>query len=274
MILRRDHLGRFPTVFRAITGLTVALFDAMLPQLLAAFAADRRRRLDRPGPLRAFGGGDDFDLAPADQFLLTVVWLRHYPTQEVLGYLFGVSDSSALRAMRRRLPLLEKAGKDTHADARPRPRSTQGPAGPAQGHARPGRGHRCLRAADSEAREATAGLLLRQEEAAYAQEPGGRGRGERQGRGRSGKRPRPTGADIKVLDESRLLPRLPEGVGAIGDLAYVGIADLRPSVAGATPRRKPRGKGRSAEDRRYNARSRVGGSWSNTASAGCAVSRR
>src|SRR6185436_10479006 len=40
-------------------------------------------------------------------------WLRHYPTQECLGYLFGVSDSTALRAVRRCLPLLERSGRDT-----------------------------------------------------------------------------------------------------------------------------------------------------------------
>src|SRR3954453_5334763 len=49
----------------------------------------------------------------ADQLLLTVVWLRHYPTQECLGYLFGASASSALRAVRRSLPVLEAAGKDS-----------------------------------------------------------------------------------------------------------------------------------------------------------------
>src|SRR5262249_35260366 len=113
MILRREHLGKHPSVFRSMTGLTVGAFDAMLPDLLAAFAADRRGRLDRPGRRRAVGGGDDFDLDPADQFLLTVVWLRHYPTQECLGYLFGASDSTALRAVRRCLPVLERAGKDT-----------------------------------------------------------------------------------------------------------------------------------------------------------------
>lgn len=46
----------------------------------------------------------------ADQFLLTVVWLRHYPMPECLGYLFGVSDSTALRAIRRCLPVLERSG--------------------------------------------------------------------------------------------------------------------------------------------------------------------
>ncbi len=45
--------------------------------------------------------------------LATIVWLRQYPTQEVLGFLFGVSDSPARRAVERCLPVLEKAGKDT-----------------------------------------------------------------------------------------------------------------------------------------------------------------
>src|SRR5687768_16625999 len=105
MILRREHLGKHPSVFRAMTGLTLTAFDQFLPQLRAAFATARRRRLERPGRQRAVGGGDNFDLAVDDQFLLTVVWLRHYPTQECLGYLFGVSDSTALRAVRRCLPL-------------------------------------------------------------------------------------------------------------------------------------------------------------------------
>src|SRR5262245_38752973 len=113
MILRREHLGQHPTVFRSMTGLTVEAFDRMLPELLTAFDADRRRRRDRPDRQRAPGGGDAFDLAVADQFLRTVVWLRHYPTPEALGYLFGVSDSTALRPVRRCLPVLEAQGKDT-----------------------------------------------------------------------------------------------------------------------------------------------------------------
>ena len=113
MIFRREHLGQHPAAFRAMTGLTVEAFDRLLPELLTAFAADRRRRLDRPDRRRAPGGGDDFDLPVADRFLLTVVWLRQYPTQECLGYLFGVSDSTALRAIRRCLPVLEAAGKDS-----------------------------------------------------------------------------------------------------------------------------------------------------------------
>src|SRR5262245_2741968 len=113
MILRRERLRTFPAVFRTMTGLTVALFDELIDALVPASQTTRQELLDRPGRRRAVGGGDHFDLDPADQLLLTIVWLRHYPTREVLGYLFGVSDPTALRAIARRLPLLERAGRDT-----------------------------------------------------------------------------------------------------------------------------------------------------------------
>ena len=41
-------------------------------------------------------------------------------------------------------------------------------------------------------------------------------------------------------------------MGALGDLAYVGIDGLVRGLRGATPRRKPRGRERPAADRRYN----------------------
>jgi len=59
-------------------------------------------------------------------------------------------------------------------------------------------------------------------------------------------------AVIELLKKSRLLKRLPEGVGGIGDLGYVGIGELHPAGLGASPRRKARGKDRPPEDRRYN----------------------
>ena len=59
-------------------------------------------------------------------------------------------------------------------------------------------------------------------------------------------------ADITLLKESGLLERLAEGVGGLGDLAYVGIGDLHPQGLGATPRRKPRGQSRPPADVAYN----------------------
>jgi hypothetical protein len=57
-------------------------------------------------------------------------------------------------------------------------------------------------------------------------------------------------ADITLLKKSRVLKRLPEGVGALGDLGYLGIRNLHPD--GACPRKKPRGKTRPKRDVRYN----------------------
>jgi hypothetical protein len=260
MILRRDHLGQHPAVFRSLTGLSVAAFDQMLPGLLAAFAADRRRRLDRPGRARAYGGGDDFDLGVADQFLLTVAWLRHYPTQECLGYLFGVSDSTALRAVRRCLPVLEAAGRDSRrlpdpgkANRRDLPALLKGTPGLAvlvdtfeQRTQRPRRRQRAYYSGKKKAHTLKSQVAVDEG-----------GRVVDVGESRPGR-----WADLRVLKRSGLVGKLVRAkVGALGDLAYVGLAGLSPRLRGATPRRKPRGRPRPAQDRRYNrafARRRVG----------------
>lgn len=61
--------------------------------------------------------------------------------------------------------------------------------------------------------------------------------------------PGPT-ADIRLLEASGLLERLPADVGVGGDLAYLKLAKLR--RYGFSPRRKPRGKDRPPEDGLYN----------------------
>ena len=259
-MLRLQRLRAHPAIFRNLTGISLPVFDQLLDELRPAFATDRRKRLDRPDRTRAFGGGDDFDLPPDDQFLLTIFWLRHYPTQEVLGYLFAVSDSTAKRAIDRCLPLLEAAGQD-------RMRLPD-----------PGRGRRKNLSTLLKDTPDVAVIIDTFEQA--VQRPR-----RRQKRFYSGKKkrhtlksqvavdeetgaivdvadsvPGPT-ADIKVLKKSKLLKRLPPGVGGLGDLAYVGIADLHPEGLAATGRRKPRGQPQSLADRRYNkafSRRRIG----------------
>ena len=251
MILRREQLGKHPAVFRSMTGLTVAAFDALLPELLPAFAADRRRRLDRPDRRRGHGGGDGFDLAVADQFLLTVIWLRHYPTQECLGYLFGVSDSTALRAVRRCLPVLEQSGRDTMRLPDPgRGRRRDLPAllkeTPAlavivdtfeQRTQRPRRRQRAYYSGKKKAHTLKSQVAV--DEDGHVVDVAD----SRPGRW----------ADLKVFKRSGLAGRLIRAkVGALGDLGYVGLDGVSPRLRAATPRRKPRGQDRPPEDRQYN----------------------
>lgn len=251
MIARLDHLRTHPSVFRHLTGLTVLAFDALAADVVPAVEAAHRKTLDRPNRERAIGAGGEFGLGTGDQVLLAIVWLRQYPTQEVLGFLFGVSDSTALRAVRRCLPVLERAGRDTMR--MPDPGVARRKRLPALLADTPGL------AVVIDTFEQRTHRPRRRQRAYYSGKKKAHalksqvGVDEETGRvvDVSDSVPGPW-ADIKVLKKSRLLKRLPEGVGGIGDLAYVGIADLHPEGLGAAPRRKPRGQDRPPEDRRYN----------------------
>jgi hypothetical protein len=251
MIARLDRLRTHPSVFRHLSGLTVPAFDALAAEVVPAVEAAHRTTLDRPNRKRAIGAGGEFGLTTADQVLLTVVWLRQYPTQEVLGFLFGVSDSTALRAVRRCLPALERAGRDTMRMPDPgRGRRKKLPAllkdtpGLAvvvdtfeQRTHRPRRRQRAYYSGKKKAHTLKTQVGVDEDSGRVVDV--------------SDTVPGPW-ADIRLLKKSRLLKRLPDGVGGIGDLAYVGIAGLHPAGLGAAPRRKPRGKERPPEDRRYN----------------------
>jgi hypothetical protein len=113
MIMRYEHLTHHPNVFQAVTGLRIGEFDELLEDVQPQYAQTERERLERRERQRAIGAGHPFELSDRDQILLTVVWLRLYPTHEVLGYMFGVSDSTVSRLIRRVLPVLERAGRDT-----------------------------------------------------------------------------------------------------------------------------------------------------------------
>jgi hypothetical protein len=252
-VLQYRYLHRHPAVFRAMTGLSVREFDALAAELLPAYAAAERARLGRPGRRRAIGGGRKFELPPRDHLLLAVVWLRRYPTTAVLGYLFGASEYIALRALGRVVPLLAAAGRDTMRLPDP------------------GRGRR----PDLDALLAdTPGLaVLVDTFEQRVQRPKERAAADRYYSGKKRQHtlksqlavaeatgeiadvaervPGPT-ADITLCKASGLLARLPAGVGALGDLAYVGLADAHPQGLGATPRKKPRGRPRPDEDIAYS----------------------
>src|SRR4029453_11546442 len=113
MICCLDYLRRYPTVFLKMTGLRLNEFADLLSDMLPRFTEAEQRRLQRTNRRGAIGGGRHADLATRDQILLAIILLRQYPTNEVLGFLFGVSDSTASRVLSRVIVLLEAAGKDT-----------------------------------------------------------------------------------------------------------------------------------------------------------------
>ena len=243
MIAQYEHLHRHPTVFRAMTSLTLAEFNLLLSRLAPQYQAQELARHSRPDRQRQIGAGREFALDSRDQLLVTLVWLRRYPTHEVLAWLFGVSDSTTVRIVGRLLPLLEQLGHDT------------------MHFPDPGKHHR--RKFDELLADLPELAVVIDSFEQKVQRPKQRSEADKWYSGKkkthtiksqvgvdvhsgrfcdiSESVPGPT-ADITLLKESGLLGRLPEGVGAEGDLAYVGIKDAHPQGLGATPRKKPRGK--------------------------------
>jgi hypothetical protein len=252
-MLRYTYLSRYPRVFRALTGLHVHEFDALVQELLPRYVEAESARLSRPNRQRAIGAGHPFTLSTCDQMLLTVVWLRVYPTHEVLGYLFGVSDTAVHTTLKRLLLLFEQAGRDTMRLPDP------------------GRKHR--RQLSDLLRDIPDLAVVIDTFEQRVQRPRERQAADRFYSGKkkqhtlksqvavdmqrglivdvSASVPGPT-ADLTLLKQSGLLARLPAGMGAIGDLAYVGIGALHPAQLGCTPRRKPRGQPRPEADSAYN----------------------
>ena len=112
MIMRYEYLRQHPNVFLSATGLRVNEFDQLIDDVQVRYVQAEHERLARPDRQRSIGGGQSPVLSRRDQILMGVVWLRLYPTNEVLGYLFGVSDSTVSRYVQRVVKVLEVAGQD------------------------------------------------------------------------------------------------------------------------------------------------------------------
>jgi DDE superfamily endonuclease/Helix-turn-helix of DDE superfamily endonuclease len=251
MMMKHLYLSHYPSVFLKMTGLTLAEFEEMLREVKPLFVEAEEARLYRAERQRDIGGGRDADLSAGDQILLTVIGLRQYPTQDVLAYFFGVSQSAVSHYLGHVLPVLEQAGQDTMRLPDP-------------GRKR----RRSLERVLSDLPELV--IIIDSFEQKVQRPEDAANRDELY----SGKKKTHTlksqvavdeetgeivdvpdsvagpTADLKLLEQSGLPGRLPEKVGMIGDSGYQGIDKLHPRAR--SPRKKPRGKPRPPEDTAYN----------------------
>ena len=252
MILRYEHLSKHEKVLQSMTGLWLFLFDELVEDVEPLFIEADKARLERDDRQRAVGGGKAQELEIRDQILLTVVWLRCYPKQHVLGYLFDVSQATVSRVIKFVLPLLEASGRDTMRmpdPGRKRRRElnellsdtpelaividtfeqkVQRPEGDSKLAASYYSGKKKQHTLKSQvAVDEESGMIVDVADSV----PGPQ-------------------SDIKTLEDSGLLDGLPDGIGAIGDLGYVGINKLHPD--GRCPIRKPKGRPRTSEQIAFN----------------------
>lgn len=253
MRLTYVHLTRYPKVLRSFTGLRVSEFEQLLDDLTPLYREAEERRLSRPDRQRAIGGGAKYELTVSEQLLVTVMWLRMYPTHETLGFLFGVSAVTIGRIVTRWVPVLEWNGRD------------------GMRLPDPGKHHR--QSLDMLVQTIPELAVVVDSFEQRVQRPETRAEADQYYSGKKRQHtlksqvgvnqqtgefvaisesvPGPT-ADLTLLKQSGLAAQLPAGIGLLGDLAYVGLAALRPHGGAATPRRKPRKQPRPPEDVEYN----------------------
>jgi Helix-turn-helix of DDE superfamily endonuclease len=97
-----------PARFRSLTGLTGEQFDQLVLDVMPRYAIAEERRLWRPNRQRRMGAGRKFVRPLAERLLLCLVWLRVYPTYEVLGALFQVDKGTVCHWLHALLPLLRE----------------------------------------------------------------------------------------------------------------------------------------------------------------------
>ncbi len=115
-------LANKPRIFQNFTGLTPAAFASLLPAFRHAFAtALQGRAIQRSAPRqRQPGAGRPATLAsPEAKLLFILFYFKFYPTQELLGFLFGMSQPQANVWIHLLTPVLNRAlGQQQHLPAR------------------------------------------------------------------------------------------------------------------------------------------------------------
>jgi hypothetical protein len=107
-MLTLTKLRSKPAAFRSLTGLTLPQYEQLFAEVAERYAVAEAARLTRPQRQRARGAGRKYKLSLEDRLLLALVWLRVYPTYEVLGLLFDLDKGAVCRNLDRMLTVLRQ----------------------------------------------------------------------------------------------------------------------------------------------------------------------
>lgn len=111
-MLKYTKIQNKPRIFQSFTGLSLEEFEELLPMFEKAYdkyldREDSRRKTPRQ---RCRGGGRKSSIeAIEDKLLFILFYFKMYPIQEVLGFLFGMSQAQANIWIHRLTPVLNAA---------------------------------------------------------------------------------------------------------------------------------------------------------------------
>ena len=94
-------------LLKALTGMNMTEFNALLPTFSDALAKTKREQ--KPDRKRAVGGGRKHTLPTSEQqFFFILFYLKCYPTFDLAGLLYDVDRSQTQRWVKALLPVLEE----------------------------------------------------------------------------------------------------------------------------------------------------------------------
>jgi hypothetical protein len=101
-----------PSLMKSFTGLTLEAFKKLLLAFEQAYQAwweEQDRQREKPRKRQAGGGRPPVLSRGADKLLFILFYFRQYPTQEVQGFFFGMSQGQANLWIHRLTPVLQEA---------------------------------------------------------------------------------------------------------------------------------------------------------------------
>jgi len=94
-------------ICKALSGLSINEFNKLIPSFENVYVEYRRDVL--PERLRKIGGGRKGNLPTIEDKLLTIlIYLKDYPTFDILGFIVGTDRTRAFRWVKLLLPMISK----------------------------------------------------------------------------------------------------------------------------------------------------------------------
>lgn len=106
-MLSYEKLTRKPKVFRTFTGLNMEQGNALYAKIEQQYPKQERKRLGRKNRKRAIGAGRKFKRSVRDRMLMALMYYRLYITNELLGYLFDLDQSTISRDVKYIEPVIK-----------------------------------------------------------------------------------------------------------------------------------------------------------------------
>lgn len=120
-MLSYAKLQNNPRIFRTLSGLSIREFETLLPKFEQAWQEYvAHEYINRKGRKRRYGGGRKAELMdPHEKLLFILFYFRHYPTQAVQGFIFGIGQAQANLWVHRLTTILNQAlGYEQHLPER------------------------------------------------------------------------------------------------------------------------------------------------------------